>query len=93
MQKYNSVFKRLEEENKMLKRYNDIDTACMLDELEYEVEVLREEKLKDQFIIAQIQRKIEGISMVRTSRAITRPYEFADRIEQYNTGFMERPVY
>lgn len=36
----------------MLKRYNDIDTACMLDELEYEVEVLREEKLKDQFIIA-----------------------------------------
>jgi hypothetical protein len=33
MEKYNSVFKRLEEENRQLKRYIDIDTAYLLEEL------------------------------------------------------------
>ena len=37
MEKYNSVFKRLEEENRVLKRYADIDTAFLLEELEYEI--------------------------------------------------------
>lgn len=33
MEKYNSIFKRLEEENKLLKKYNDIDTVYLLEEL------------------------------------------------------------
>lgn len=72
MEKYNSVFKRLEEENRVLKRYADLDTAFLLEELEYEIELLREEKRKDQMVIAEVQRKIEGIGMARTSRINTR---------------------
>lgn len=44
----------------------------MLEELEYEIELLREEKRKDQMVIAEVQRKIEGIGMARTSRINTR---------------------
>ena len=33
MEKYNSVFKRLEEENRQLKKYNDVDTIYLLEEL------------------------------------------------------------
>lgn len=56
----------------MLKRYADLDTAFLLEELEYEIELLREEKRKDQMVIAEVQRKIEGIGMARTSRINTR---------------------
>lgn len=76
MEKYNSVFKRLEEENKLLKKYNDVDTAYLLEELEYELETLRDQKRKDQLLIADIQRKIDGISFARTSRVSTRPYDY-----------------
>jgi hypothetical protein len=31
MDKYQKVFKRLEEENKLLKKYNDLDTAYILE--------------------------------------------------------------
>lgn len=42
-----------------------------------EILALREEKRKDQFIINDIQRKIEGISMSRTSRVSTRtPFDY-----------------
>ena len=57
MEKYNSVFKRLEEENRKLKKYGDVDTIYLLQELEMEVENLREQRQKDQFIISDIQRK------------------------------------
>lgn len=33
MEKYNSVFRRLEEENRILKKYNDIETGYLLEEL------------------------------------------------------------
>jgi hypothetical protein len=33
MEKYNSVFKRLEDENRQMKRYIDVDTAYILQEL------------------------------------------------------------
>ena len=62
MEKYNSVFKRLEEENRKLKKYGDVDTIYLLQELEMEVENLREQRQKDQFIISDIQRKFQGIS-------------------------------
>lgn len=58
MEKYNSVFKRLEEENRTLKKYIDIDTAYLLEELEIEVDNLREQRNKDQIIIGDIQRKL-----------------------------------
>jgi|JI10StandDraft_1071094.scaffolds.fasta_scaffold2195439_1 hypothetical protein len=58
MEKYNSVFKRLEEENRTLKKYIDIDTAYLLEELEIEVDSLREQRNKDQIIIGDIQRKL-----------------------------------
>lgn len=88
MEKYNSVFKRLEEENRVLKRYADLDTAFLLEELEYEIELLREEKRKDQMVIAEVQRKIEGIGMARTSRINTRaPYEVPSR--QFQNEFMQ----
>lgn len=41
-----------------MKRYADLDTAFLLEELEYEIELLREEKRKDQMVIAEVQRKI-----------------------------------
>lgn len=99
MEKYNSVFKRLEDENRQMKRYIDVDTAYILQELEYEVEMLREEKRKDQMIIADIQRKIEGISLTRTSRINTRHgYEFNNRQPYDYTPeplphFEQRPPY
>lgn len=74
-----------------MKRYVDIDTAYLLEELEYEVEMLREEKRKDQMIISDIQRKIEGISMARTSRINTRHgYEFINR--QYGQEYNQEPL-
>lgn len=101
MEKYNSVFKRLEDENRQMKRYVDVDTAYLLEELEYEVELLREEKRKDQMIISDIQRKIEGISMARTSRINTRHgYDLHRQYQQdYNPDplpiphFEQRPPY
>lgn len=33
MEKYEKIFKRLEDENKQLKKYNDLDTAYILEEL------------------------------------------------------------
>jgi hypothetical protein len=97
MEKYNSVFKRLEEENRRMKRYVDIDTAYLLEELEFEVEMLREEKRKDQMVIADIQRKIEGISMARTSRINTRHgYDLPRPYPDYNPDpphFEQRPPY
>lgn len=47
MEKYNGVFRRLEEENRGLRRYVDLDTAELLEELEAEVEALREDKRRD----------------------------------------------
>jgi hypothetical protein len=75
----------------LLKRYSDVDTAYMLEELEYEIEILREEKRKDQMIIGEIQRKIEGISMTRSSRINTRQgYELPNR--QYAPEFNNEHV-
>jgi hypothetical protein len=65
------VFRRLEEENRILKKYNDTDTSYLLEELEIEIEMLRDQKRKDQLIISDIQRRIEGISFSRNSRINT----------------------
>lgn len=40
----------------------DVDTAYLLQELEREIDVLREQKRRDQFVIQDIQRKIGGMS-------------------------------
>ena len=55
----------MEEENKHLKKYNDLDTAYILEELEYEVEILREEKRSNQGIINQIMNQMNNITWNR----------------------------
>jgi hypothetical protein len=55
----------MEEENKHLKKYNDLDTAYILEELEYEVEMLREEKRNNQGIINQIMNQMNNITWNR----------------------------
>jgi hypothetical protein len=55
----------MEEENKHLKKYNDLDTAYILEELEYEVEMLREEKRSNQGIINQIMNQMNNITWNR----------------------------
>lgn len=65
IEKYQKIFKRLEEENKLLKKYNDVDTVYILEELEYEVEMLRQEKRNNQGIINQIMSQMNSITWNR----------------------------
>lgn len=44
----------------------------MLEELEYELDFLRDQKRKDQLVIADIQRKIDGISFTGRPRPLSR---------------------
>ena len=68
MKKYNTVFKRLEDENRYLRKYADVETAELLEELEAEIEILREEKRRDQMAIGDIERRLAAISHSRTDR-------------------------
>lgn len=58
----------LQEELRIADATQDKELIQLLEELEDEIDVLREERRHDQFIIDQIQRKLGGMNMGRQSR-------------------------
>lgn len=67
IEKYDKIFHKLEEENKSLRKYGQVEMVGLVESLEYEISVLRDEKRQYQVKFNQLVNQINSMTMVNNN--------------------------